>query len=69
MTPDLNSRIAIWRQKAIQGTLTEEETKEAIIALRAGRVSAHMASDNSRRKKAIAEVPNADDLLGELGEM
>jgi len=66
MTPELLSRIAIWRQRAADGTLTPDEMRQAIIALRADRVGAQIASDKSRRAKAVKEIPNADDLLGEL---
>ena len=67
MTPEIQSKMQIWRRKALDGTLTEAEMTEAIQVLREGRVGAQAASDASRRKKAIAAVPNADDLLGELG--
>jgi hypothetical protein len=67
--PDLNTKIAIWRQKAVEGTLTREEMKEAILALRGSRVSAAAASEGARRKAAKTEVPSADDLLRELGEI
>ena len=69
MTPELQSKIAVWRAKALDGRLTEDEMREAIIALRQGRVGAQVASDTSRRKKAVAEIPSADDLLGELGAL
>jgi hypothetical protein len=65
-SPELQAKIAIWRQKAIDGTLTVEEMKEAILALRAGRVSAAHASENSKRKAAKVAIPSADDLLAEL---
>jgi hypothetical protein len=69
MTPEINAKVAIWRQRAIDGTLTLEEMKEAILVLRGGRVSAAATSESSRRKKAKVEVPSADDLLNELGEL
>lgn len=65
-TPELAAKIAIWRQKALDGTLTVEEMKEAILARREGRISASYASDTARRKKAKAEIPSADALLSEL---
>lgn len=67
MSPELQSKIALWRQKAVQGTLTQEEMKEAITALRADRVGAAVASAASKRSKAKAEIPDADDLLAEMG--
>ena len=66
MTPELQAKIQLWRQKAIAGDLTPEEMAEAIIALRAGRVGAQVASEASKRKKAVAEIPDADDLVKEL---
>jgi len=65
MSPDLQAKIAVWRQRAAEGTLTALEEKEAIAALRAERVSAAHASEGARRKKAIAVIPSSDDLLAE----
>lgn len=67
MTPELESKIAIWRARAINGTLTQEDMKEAILALRADRIGAAVASAASKRVKAKAEVPDADALLKEMG--
>lgn len=64
---ELQSKIALWRQKAADGTLTQDEMREAILAVRAGRMSAEAASATSKRKKAIAAVPNADDMLAGMG--
>lgn len=69
VSPELQSRIASWRQRASEGLLTIEEMREAIIALRAGRVAAVASSAASTRKKAIAAIPSADDLLGELADL
>jgi hypothetical protein len=69
MTPELNSQIAIWRQHAADGTLTLDEMREAIKALRGGRASAAIASATSKTKKAPMVVASADDLLGELEGM
>lgn len=66
-TPEIASKINIWRQKAVQGTLTMEETREAIQLLRGGRVAAAKASDSAKRKTAIKAIPTADDLLSEIG--
>jgi len=67
MTPETQAKIAQWRVKALDGTLTIEEMREAIIALRGDRLGAAHASAASKRKKAIADIPSADDLLNELG--
>ena len=66
MQEDLNRKIAYWRQRSAEGQLTVEEMKEAIIALRGGRVSAAIASGNSRAKKSPVIVQDSDDLLNEL---
>lgn len=66
MSPELQSKIAIWRAKAADGRLTEDDMREAILALRADRVGAQVASDKSRRAKAKVEIPTAADMLGEL---
>lgn len=66
-TIETQSRLAALRQRAIEGTLTKEEMKQAIIMLRADRVSAVKSSDASKRKAAKAAIPSADDMLKELG--
>ena len=66
INPELQQRITLWRQKIADKTITQKEMQEAIIHLRAGRVAAAQASSASRVKKAIAEIPKADDLLAEL---
>jgi hypothetical protein len=63
------SKIAIWRQKALDGTLTVEETTQAILAIRGDRRSAAHASEKARSAKAAKVIPNADDLLSELGDL
>ena len=69
MSPELNSKIAIWRAKCADGTITLDEYKEAIKALRGDRSSAHAASEASGKKRAAAKaaIPDADDMLSELG--
>ncbi len=65
-SPELQSRILLWRHKAEEGTLTKDEMREAVIAMREGRLSASAASDKSRAKKALKAIPSADDLLNEI---
>lgn len=69
VSPELSSKIASWRMRAAEGTLTLEEMKEAVRALRAGRVNSAAASAATKRKKAIAEIPHASDMLDELENM
>jgi hypothetical protein len=68
MTPELQSNIAVWRAKAAEGKLTFEEMKEAVMALRAGRCEASKSAQNAamKRKKAIAAIPSAEDMMSEL---
>ncbi len=66
MTPELQSQIAIWRQKEADGTMTLEDYRLAVRALREDRQSAATASA-TKRAKAKAAIPNANDLLSELG--
>lgn len=67
MSPELQSKITLWRARAANGTLTQDEMREAIAALRADRIGAAIASDKSKRAKAKAEIPDAGDLLKEMG--
>ena len=66
MTPEMQSRITIWRAKCADGTMTLEDYREAIKALRGDRIAAASQSASARTKRAKAEIPHADDLLGEL---
>lgn len=63
---ELQAKISSWRQRSAEGTLTLDEMKEAILYLRAGRVQAANASAASKRKKSIAAIPSAADMLSEL---
>lgn len=69
MTPELNAKISVWRQSALEGTLSQDDLREAIAALRGDRRGAAVASEKSKTKKAIREIPSADDLLSEIGEL
>lgn len=59
----MNEKIDIWRQKAVAGTLSLEEMREAIAVLRAGRAKATTAA---KTKATSKKVINSEDLLGEL---
>lgn len=64
---DLQMRVEEWRRKAREGTLTLEETRDAIKHLRAGRSLIAAATGGSKTKaKAKAVKPSGDDLLSEL---
>ena len=68
-SPELQSKIALWRSKAADNTLTVEEMKEAIAALRGERHAAASQTPAARRKAAVKIIPSADDLLAELGDL
>lgn len=59
---EIQQRIAILRQKARDGTMTLEDTKEGISFLRAERLAMPLSKPST--KKAPVDV---DNLLGELG--
>lgn len=69
---DLSTQVQLWRQKAREGTLTQDDMKEALIALRASRQAAGAISATSREKKGEArakKVINSDSLLNELDNL
>jgi hypothetical protein len=59
---EMQQRIAELRQKARDGTMTLEDTREAISFLRKERLSMPPAKSSTR--KAVVDT---DSLLGELG--
>lgn len=67
MQPETHSRLAILRQKAIEGTLNLDEVKEAVKLMRADRMSAATAPSTARKAKAKAVIKDADEMLDELG--
>lgn len=64
--PEVQNKISQWRQKAIAGTLSLEEMREAIIALRMGRRSAVVEAASKSRK---GPSKSAEDLLSELDKL
>ena len=71
-SPEMQAKIQLWRQKAREGTLTQDEMREAIAALRQDRVGAATTSEKSREKRATTRAKaniNSDDLLGELDNL
>lgn len=68
-SPEMQLKIQEWRAKAREGTLTQEEMREAIAALRRDRGAVAQASAGSKVTKArtaAAKKPSGDDLLSEL---
>lgn len=65
LSPELSKRFSEWRTKAANNTITAEELKEAIIALRSNRLSASAAATKSApRAKKVAK--SVDSMLDEL---
>ena len=72
LSPEAQAKVQLWRQKAREGTLTQDEMREAIATLRQDRVAAAGISAASRAKKsatAAKKAVNSDDLLSELDGM
>ena len=69
-SPEVQSRLAIFRQKAVEGSLTQEDMIEAVKIMRGDRYAAlrSAASSTSRRAKAKAEIKHADEMLSEFLE-
>lgn len=67
--PELQSKIALWRSRSADGTITQDEMKQAIIAIRQGRVSAATAAGESKKRTSKSPSRSADDLLSELGSL
>lgn len=63
LTPELQLKIATFRRKAADGTITLEEMREAVSIMRQGRISAAQTATKSRTK---AEAPDAKALLSRL---
>lgn len=59
---ELQQKVADWRNRARDGTLTLDEMKEAITFLRAERQAMPLAKSRTAKPSV-----NADDLLSELG--
>lgn len=67
--PDLQARIAQLRAKSLEGTITLEEMREAVAAVRAGRLGAQAAAAKSGvgGGRVKREPKSADALFAELG--
>lgn len=64
---ELQSKMIVWRQQCIDGSITQADLTEAMRALRGERAAAAQATTAKRAKQAKAVVPSADDLLAEIG--
>jgi hypothetical protein len=70
MSEVITGSIQIWRQKSLDGTITIDEMRQAIAAIRAERMGAGVKSAASKEKKETAKTKSApidsEALLGEL---
>ena len=66
-SPEVQARIAQLRARSNDGTITDDEYREAIALLRADRVSSvYSGEKRASRAKAKAAIPDALDMLSEL---
>jgi capsule polysaccharide export protein KpsE/RkpR len=65
-SPEITQKIAEWRRKVLENTISREEMQQAIILLRQGRVSAAEAQKKSRSSGPKKPTKSADELLSEL---
>ncbi len=66
-SPELQSRIALWRQRCAEGLMTQDDYREAIALLREGRLNAAHAAASSKAKASPKKPPaDGDSLLDEL---
>lgn len=66
-SPETLNRIAEWRRKSEDRTITPDELKAAIIVLRENRRTATVPTKKASRAKAPAR--SADSLLSELDNL
>lgn len=73
MSEYILQNIQLLRQKSLDGTITLEEMREAIAAIRKERVGAQEVSTKSKEKKATVAKKKApidsEDLLSELDDL
>lgn len=66
MSPEILSKMPIWKARAARGELTEAEVFEAMAALRAGRQAAAEQTVTKRATRAKAVIPDADELVRQM---
>ncbi len=70
MSEVIAGSIQIWRQKSLDGTITIDEMRQAIAAIRAERGAASTKSAASKERKTTAKEKakpvDSEALLGEL---
>lgn len=69
-TPEVQAKIARVRAKIeAKEPVDIEEYKDVVKIIREGRMQAVATSDSAKRKKAIAAIPDANNLLDELNDI
>lgn len=63
---DLQAKIAVWRHRTREGSMTPADYKEAITTIRGERKSAAVASEQSKKKAAKVVIPDAKTMLDSL---
>jgi hypothetical protein len=70
MSPENSAKIQAWRQASREGTLSQDQLREAITLIREGRVGASTTSSKARTASATSRAKkapvNSDSLLDEL---
>lgn len=72
ISQDMQVKVAEWRQKARDKTLTVEEMREAIVYMRAGRAKVGDVSAKAKTAKATKAAKvniDSDDLLAGLEDL
>ena len=64
ISPELQSRVQVWRQKANAGTLSIDEMREAIAALRGGRLAAANTSKPTGSKGVYLKKVSVSSTMG-----
>lgn len=67
LSPESQAKMMVWRQKCLDGTITQAEVTEAMTLLRGDRSSAMTATAAAKRTAAQRKIPSAKDLLDEMG--
>jgi len=65
----IDSRIAVWRQKALDGSLTIDDMKEAIAYFMQDRAATPPPASRTSTRKVAAPLPSAEDLLSGLDDL
>lgn len=55
-SPELESRVQIWRQKCADGTITQDDYREVVALLRQHRFGASAAASSSKPKVAAVSA-------------